>query len=125
MCFGDGAQKLLPRLVFDDAYQPDVFHAALANDKMIFVENAQDAAFINKVPRWWKEALPTVRSFTLLPLTLNHHPVGFIYGDWDLAKPPAKIEKAEIVSLNELRMLVVHVMERRRKEEPLWAQKIL
>ncbi|MGH8808587.1 MAG: HDOD domain-containing protein [Noviherbaspirillum sp.] len=125
MCFGDGVQELLPRLVFDDAYQPDVFHAALANDKMIFVENAQEVAFINKVPRWWKEALPTVRSFTVLPLTLNHHPVGFIYGDWDMVKPPAKIEQAEIAPLNELRVLVMHAMEQRRKDEPSWARKLL
>ncbi|WP_233575619.1 HDOD domain-containing protein [Noviherbaspirillum saxi] len=125
MCFGDGVQELLPRLVFGDAYQPDVFHAALANDKMIFVENAQDAAFISKVPRWWKDALPTVRSFMVLPLTVNRRPVGFIYGDWDMTKPPSKIEQAEIAPLNELRTLVMHALEQRRQPEPAWARKIL
>ncbi len=125
LCFGDGVQELLPRLVFGDAYQPDVFHAALANDKMIFVENAQIPAFINKVPRWWKDALPTVRSFMVLPLTVSRQPVGFIYGDWDMAKPAARIEQAEIFPLNELRMLVMRALEQRRQAEPSWTRTIL
>lgn len=124
MCFGDGMQELLPRLVFSGAYQPDVFHAALVNDKMIFVENAQDQAFVNKVPRWWKEALPTVRSFMVLPLTVNRHPVGFIYGDWDKSKPEARIEQAEIAPLNELRLLIMQAMEQRRQAESVWTRRI-
>jgi len=123
--FGDGLQDLLPRLMFGDAYQPDVFHAALANDKMIFVENAQNSAFASKLPRWWRDALPTVRSFTVLPLTLNRQPVGFIYGDWDMDRPPAKIEQAEVVPLNELRTLIVRGLERRRAAEPAWTRNIL
>ena len=126
MCFGDGVQELLPQLVFGDAYQPDVFHASLANDKMIFVENAQNPAFVSKVPRWWKDALPTVRSFMVLPLTLNRHPVGFIYGDWDMTKPASRIEQAEIAPLNELRTLVMRSLEQRRQPpEPAWARRIL
>jgi hypothetical protein len=121
MCFGDGVQELLPRLVFDDAYQPDVFHAALASDKMIFVEHAQDRNFINKVPRWWKEAMPEVRSFMVLPLTVNRQPVGFLYGDWALSMPAAKIESAEIGPLNELRSLLMLAIEQRRRMEPPWA----
>ena len=124
MCLGEGGPDLLPRLVFGDAYQPDVFHAALANDKMIFVENAHDPAFASKVPRWWKEALPTVRSFMVLPLTINRHPVGFIYGDWDQSKPAARIEQAEIGPLNEIRTLVMRMMEQLRHSEPAWARKI-
>lgn len=122
MCFGDGLQELMPRLVFGDAYQPDVFHAALANDKMIFVENAQDPAFISKVPRWWRDALPTVRSFMVLPLTINRQPVGFIYGDWDISRPAARIEQAEVTPLNELRLLVMRAFEVRRQMEPAWAR---
>lgn len=125
MCLGEGGQELLPKLTFSDAYQPDVFHASLANDKMIFVENAFDPAFVNKVPRWWKDALPTVRSFMVLPLTVNRHPIGFIYGDWDRSKPSARIEQAEIGPLNEIRLLVMRMMEQRRQLEPAWARKIL
>lgn len=125
MCFGDDVQELLPRLVFGDAYQPDVFHASLANDKMVFVENAQDPAFLNKVPRWWREALPNVRSFMVLPLAVNRQPIGFIYGDWDVSRPAARIEQSEIPSLNELRMLVMRAFELRRQMEPGWARTML
>lgn len=122
MCFGDGVQELLPHLVFGDAYQPDVFHASLANEKMIFVENAREPAFLNKVPRWWRDALPTVRSFMVLPLTVNRQPIGFIYGDWDISRPAARIEQPEIVHLNELRMLVMRAFELRRQMESGWAR---
>jgi hypothetical protein len=47
-----------------------------------------------------------VRSFIVLPLTVNRHPVGFIYGDWDDALPVA-LEQGEIAALNELRALVM------------------
>lgn len=123
--FGDGVQELLPRLAFSDAYQPDVFHAAMVNDKMVFVENALNPAFANKVPRWWKEALPLVRSFMVLPLTVNRQAVGFIYGDWDASQPAASIEHTEIAPLDALRTLLTRTMEERRQAEPSWVRKIL
>jgi HD-like signal output (HDOD) protein len=125
MCFGEGVQELLPRLYFSDAYQPDVFHAALANDKMIFVEKAREQTFLSKLPRWWKEIFPTTASFIVLPLSVNRQPVGFIYGDWDIGAAPARIEPAEVTPLNELRALVVHAIENRRRMDGTLIRKIL
>lgn len=122
MSFGDDAEELLPRLRFNDAYQPDVFHAALANDKMIFVADAQAPGFINKLPRWWRDELSTSRSFMILPLMLNFHPVGFIYGDWSASLPTAEIAPNEVVLLDELRALMVTAIERRSHAEPSWAR---
>ncbi len=122
MCFGEGAEELLPRLTFNDAYQPDVFHAALANDKMIFVEDALAPGFVNKLPRWWRDELSAARSFMILPLMLNFHPVGFIYGDWDVSAPASKIAANEVALLDELRALVVKGIERRCHAEPAWAR---
>jgi hypothetical protein len=122
MCFGERTQDLLPRLIFNDAYEPDVFHAALANDKMIFVEDAQAPGFLNKLPRWWRNALPTSRSFVVLPLMLNFHPVGFLYGDWAESLPTSKIMPNEVVLLDELRALVVEAVEYRCQHEPAWAR---
>ncbi|HVL77391.1 MAG TPA: GAF domain-containing protein, partial [Noviherbaspirillum sp.] len=112
--FGDDVQEHLSQLSFGDAYQPDVFHAALANDKMIFVENALDPAFAPKLPRWWKDAFPTARSFMVLPLTVNRRPAGFIYGDWDVERPSARIEQTEVAPLNELRTVIMRAMEQQR-----------
>jgi len=111
--FGEKMQELMPRLVFSDAYQPDVFHAGLANDKIIFVKNAKDPTFVNKLPRWWRDALPTAHSFVILPLTVNRHPAGFIYGDWDTtpAVDGIHINTAELMQLNELRAVLVSAIE--------------
>jgi len=125
MCLGDGVQELLPRLYFSDAYQPDVFHAALANDKMIFVENAREQTFLNKLPRWWKEVFTTSASFIVLPLSVNRQPIGFIYGDWDKNVAPARIEPGEVVPLNELRALVVNAIENRRRMDGTLIRRIL
>jgi HD-like signal output (HDOD) protein len=125
MCFGDGVQELLPRLSFSDAYQPDVFHAALANDKMIFVENALDTSFGSKLPRWWKEVFTSSLSFVVLPLTVNRHAVGFIYGDWEKDVAPGRIEPSEVAPLNELRALVVHAIENRRRMDTNLIRKII
>jgi HD-like signal output (HDOD) protein len=125
MCFGEGVQELLPRLYFSDAYQPDVFHAALANDKMIFVEKAREQTFVNKLPRWWKDVFTTSASFIVLPLSVNRQPVGFIYGDWDREVAPTKIDPGEVAPLNELRALVVHAIENRRRMDGTLIRKIL
>jgi HD-like signal output (HDOD) protein len=125
MCFGEGVQELLSRLYFSDAYQPDVFHASLANDKMIFVEKAREQNFLNKLPRWWKEIFTASASFIVLPLSVNRQPVGFIYGDWDKDVAPAKIEPGEVVPLNELRALIVHAIENRRRMDGSLIRKIL
>ncbi len=122
MCFGECMEELLPRLMFNDAYQPDVFHAALANDKMILVDDAQAPDFINKLPRWWRDELSSSRSFMILPLMLNFHPVGFIYGDWNTSLPTSRITPDEVLLLDELRALVIRAIERRCHAEPAWAR---
>lgn len=120
MCFGERVEEILPRLAFSSAYQPDVFHASLANDKVIFVENAQAANFVSKLPRWWRDHFPTTRSFIVLPLTLKRQPIGFMYGDWDQSLPEFKRETLEIPALESLRAIVSMAIEQRRKVEPNW-----
>ncbi|MDQ2991047.1 MAG: HDOD domain-containing protein, partial [Pseudomonadota bacterium] len=48
MGFGDGVRELLPSMTFPDAYEANVFHAALNNDRVIFIENARDPKFAAK-----------------------------------------------------------------------------
>ena len=125
LLLGVALPELASPLAFDDSYQPDVFHAALANDKMIFIENARDASFLSKLPRWWRDALPTARSFMVLPLTVNGHPIGLIYGDWEDGLPEACIEHAEVTPLDQLRSLVVRAIEQRRQVDPTWGKALL
>jgi len=120
MCFGECSQEALALLAFSDAYQPDVFHAALASDKMVFVKNSQDAVFINKLPRWWRDTSSGVQSFILLPLTVNRQPAGLIYGDWGGALSAAKPDATELPPLDEMRALLARALDQRRHLEPAW-----
>ncbi|WP_338761665.1 HDOD domain-containing protein [Massilia sp. METH4] len=119
MCFGSLAKEALAGMSFEDTYQPNVFHAALGSDRVIFIENARDPAFAAKLPQWWKTGLAEARSFVILPLSANGQPAGFLYGDWDETFPPIQLSQAEFTLLNELRALVVRTIERRHQAEIL------
>jgi HD-like signal output (HDOD) protein len=116
MCFGD-AKEHLANMSFDDAYEPNVFHAALNSDRVIFIENARDPKFAAKLPEWWRSTLAEARSFVILPLSSNGQPAGFLYGDWDETFPPIQLSQTEFALLNDLRALVVRAVERRHQAE--------
>lgn len=120
--FGEDTQEKYARLKFSTVYQPDAFHVALAHDKIIFVENAKAPNFVNKLPQWWKDALPNTRSFIILPIRAHQQPVGFIYADWDETLAPHQIDPTEIQTLSALRTLIGLAMEnnaQKKKNTPL------
>ncbi|WP_377704791.1 HDOD domain-containing protein [Pseudoduganella sp. UC29_71] len=117
MCFGEGMKEKLCEMAFDEAYEPNVFHAALNSDRVIFIENARDPKFAAKLPAWWKATLSEARSFVILPLQSNLQPAGFIYGDWDESFPPIQLSQTEFGLLNDMRALVVKAVERRHQLE--------
>jgi HD-like signal output (HDOD) protein len=114
---GEGSAPLLPQLAFGDGYEPNVFHAALASDRVIFIENAHEPKFASKLPEWWKQTLSASRCFVVIPLCAAGQPSGFIYGDWDGSYPSIYLSQTEFRLLNELRAQVVHVVERRHQME--------
>jgi hypothetical protein len=116
--FGDGTGELLPSMIFDDTYEPNVFHAALNSDRVIFIENARDAKFAAKLPLWWRSSLADARSFVILPLCANGQPAGFLYGDWDESFPPISLSQTEFSLLNDMRAVVVRAVERRHGVAP-------
>jgi hypothetical protein len=120
--FGEGAKALLPNLVFDDTYEPNVFHAALSSDRVIFIENARDPKFAAKLPGWWKGSLSAAHCFVIIPLSAGGQPAGFIYGEWDDSYPSVFLSQAEFSLLNEVRMQVVRSGERRKQVEAVPAR---
>lgn len=114
---GDGAKGMLAQLAFDDAYEPNVFFAALGSDRVIFIENAHDPKFASKLPGWWTASLQDARCFVIIPLCTHGEPVGFIYGDWDDRFPSVYLSQTEFSLLNDLRALVVRTVERRQQME--------
>jgi HD-like signal output (HDOD) protein len=117
MCFGALPKETLAAMSFEDTYEPNVFHAALNSDRVIFIENARDPKFAAKLPQWWKSGLAEARSFVILPLSANGQPAGFLYGDWDETFPSIHLSQTEFALLNDLRALVVKAIERRHQIE--------
>ncbi len=115
MCLGEGVREHLPAMQFQDAYEPNVFHAALSSDRVIFIENAADPKFAAKLPAWWRETLSDARSFVILPLCSNGQPTGFLYGDWDDSFPAIHLSPTEFSLLNDIRSLVMKAAERRHQ----------
>lgn len=116
---GEDAKAMLPKLAFDDVYEPNVFHAALGSDRVIFIENAQDPKFAVKLPGWWKGTLSEARCFVVIPLCAHGQPAGFIYGEWDGSFPSVILSQTEFALLNDLRGLVVRTVERRHQLEAI------
>lgn len=116
---GEDVKNMLPNLAFDDAYEPNVFHAALGSDRVIFIENAHDGKFASKLPGWWKGTLAEARCFVVIPLSAHGQPAGFIYGDWDDTFPQVILSQTEFSLLNDLRALVVRTVERRHQMEAI------
>lgn len=119
MCFGDALKEHLPNMWFEDTYEPNVFHAALSSDRVIFIENARDPKFAAKLPQWWKSTLSEAHSFVILPLSSNGQPTGFLYGDWDETYPAVQLSQTEFGLLNDMRALVVKAVERRHQLETM------
>jgi HD-like signal output (HDOD) protein len=110
---GPDARAMLAQLVFPDTGAPDVFHAALNSDRVIFIENAHEPKFMSKLPHWWLANLQDARCFVILPLCSHGQPAGFIYGEWCSDVPPVQLTPAEFALLNDLRGIVVRALEQR------------
>ncbi|KAB8044881.1 HDOD domain-containing protein [Janthinobacterium aquaticum] len=114
---GAGMADLQSLMVFADVYEPNVFHAALNSDRVIFIDNARDPKFSAKLPQWWKSTLSDARSFVVVPLSANGHPAGFLYGDWDDSFPPIQLNQTEFNLINDIRAILVQSVEMRHQLE--------
>ena len=117
--FGFGSDQVLAArlapMVFNDAYEPNVFHAALNSDRIIFIDNPHEPRFAARLPAWWSATLSQARSFVIVPFCCKGQPAGLIYGDWDERFSPIELSQLEYSLLNELRALTVRSLEARHK----------
>lgn len=80
--FGPELAERLPLLGFEDGFIPDVFHLALSQRKTVFIADAQDSQFAQRLPGWYRGQFPEVKSFLLLPVQLRGRCIALLYGDW-------------------------------------------
>ncbi|PMS20488.1 histidine kinase [Trinickia dabaoshanensis] len=100
--FGRDVERALPSLFFKEAFEPDVFHLAIANSVGIFIENARDPKMMARLPIWYRNAFDDARSFVLLPVTAHQSTVALLYGDWSLSQETRKVSQTQMSALNEL-----------------------
>ena len=100
--FGRDVERALPSLFFKEAFEPDVFHLAIANSVGIFIENARDPKMIARLPLWYRNAFDDARSFVLLPVIAHQSTVALLYGDWSLSQESRKVSQTQMSALNEL-----------------------
>ncbi|QGZ56125.1 HDOD domain-containing protein [Paraburkholderia acidiphila] len=101
--FGPHMGDVLPELSFSAAFQPDVFHLAIANKVGIFIENARDAKILARLPGWYRSRFDDTRAFVLLPVGApGVEPVALMYGDWLMNQEPRRISQKEMSALNDL-----------------------
>ncbi|WP_322102092.1 HDOD domain-containing protein [Paraburkholderia sp. J41] len=101
--FGPHMGDVLPKLSFSAAFQPDVFHLAIANKVGIFIENARDAKMLARLPGWYRSSFDDARAFVLLPVgSPGEAPMALMYGDWLLSQEPRRISQKEMGALNDL-----------------------
>lgn len=103
IALGKTAKPLLGVLSFEEAFSPNVFHLALANNQPIFVADSFDAAIARRLPAWFREHLGNTKSFLLMPVLVNRQAVGLAYGDWGANAQGDAITADDMASLGLLR----------------------
>lgn len=103
IALGKTAKPLLGVLSFEEAFSPNVFHLALANNTPIFVADSFDAAIARRLPAWFREHLGNTKSFLLMPVLVNRQAVGLAYADWGANAQGDAITADDMASLGLLR----------------------
>lgn len=115
MALGPGTREALPKLQFNEAFEPDVFHLSLAQNQPVIVDNCQAPGWQSKLPAWFKTTLPTTRSFLCVPLVTGGVPVAMLYGDWDGETTGTPVEAHELAQLTQMGRVLLEVLTRRTR----------
>ncbi|WP_059835720.1 HDOD domain-containing protein [Burkholderia ubonensis] len=113
--FGLGGKKNLNRMVFEDAFVPDVFHLALSQGRSIHLEDIQDVKTASRIPAWHKAVFPEARSIVLLPIRLMDRSIGLLYGNWGSQPCMGGVTTKEFDYLHAMRNLVGKAFEEAAK----------
>jgi hypothetical protein len=100
--FGDGMREALPALSFEEGFVPDVFHFAGLSARPLLIEDTFDAEMAQRMPRWYRDALPDARTVLLAPVKIRNRCIAMIYGDWGTARTPVVIGEAELEAIDAL-----------------------
>jgi HD-like signal output (HDOD) protein len=111
VAFGQGMRDHRERMVFEDAFAPDVFHLALSQGRSIYLEDVMDAKIALRIPAWHKAVFPDVHSIVILPIRVKDRAIGLLYGNWGSQTCASGISAKEMDYLNSMRNVVTSAFE--------------
>jgi hypothetical protein len=99
--FGNGVREKLDALSFEEGFVPDIFHFATISPRPLQFEDTHDAEVAQRVPRWYRDAMPEARSVLLAPVKLRNRCVALLCGDWGATCCAGGLTEAELELVGE------------------------
>lgn len=110
--FGVDIDRVLTKLQFPAAFQPDVFHVALEKGVDIVIEDVKADNIASKIPAWHREAM-SAQCFLLLPVSINGRAIGLFYADMETANS-LKVTPRQLSLLRTLRNQAVLAIKQKQ-----------
>lgn len=110
--FGADIDRVLTKLQFPTAFQPDVFHVALEKNVDIVIEDVSADNIASKIPAWHREAVQA-QCFLLLPVSINGRAIGLFYADIEAANT-LKVSPRQLSLLRTLRNQAVLAIKQKQ-----------
>ena len=110
--FGTDIDRVLAKLHFPTAFQPDVFHVALEKNVDIVIEDVSADNIASKIPAWHRDAVKA-QCFLLLPVSINGRAIGLFYADMKAANT-LKVSPRQLSLLRTLRNQAVLAIKQKQ-----------
>lgn len=110
--FGEGIDRLLPKLQFSTTFEPDVFHVAMEKGVDIVIEDVAAENIASKIPGWYRGAV-TSKCFLLLPVMINGKAIGLFYADMEEANS-LQVSQRQLSMLRTLRNQAVLAIKQKQ-----------
>jgi HD-like signal output (HDOD) protein len=110
--YGEALDRIVGRLCMPFGREQDVFSVALAKNVDLLITDIEAPNIRARIPEWFRKA-SLGHTFVLLPIVLEHKPIGLFYGEKTLAGELA-VEAREMNLLKTLRNQAVLALRQRR-----------
>ncbi len=82
--------------------KPDIFRLAMNSKLDLYVADISSPGITPHIPDWYPQLI-SAKSFMLLSLSYEHHPLGLIYGDYTEAHPESPLDSLPPEQIREWR----------------------
>ncbi|MEO5356768.1 MAG: HDOD domain-containing protein [Nitrospirae bacterium YQR-1] len=110
--FGSDTDEIIKRFRFPLNDSSDIFNLAILRNTDVVISNINDPRFKSRIPDWYRKHI-NAQTFLLLPIVVNHKPIGLIYAD----KPKAgdiQIPPHQLTLIKTLRNQAIMAIQKRK-----------